>query len=103
MPPLLWGRGRWTRIFNTLYSYIIWLCLGATGSGKERAVGSDSRRSLTGRVVVVTGASRGIGRDIAVRVAADGARVALLAKTETPHPKIAGTLGETARAVEEAG
>src|SRR5262249_23285849 len=43
------------------------------------------------------------GRDIAVRVAADGARVALLAKTEVPHPKIAGTLGETAQAVEEAG
>ena len=64
---------------------------------------SDDRRTLTDRIVVISGASRGIGRDIAVRVAADGARVALLAKTETPHPKIAGTLGETARAVEDAG
>jgi citronellol/citronellal dehydrogenase len=60
-------------------------------------------RSLRGRVVVVTGASRGIGAAIAVRAAADGATVALLAKTETPHPKIAGTLGETADAVERAG
>jgi citronellol/citronellal dehydrogenase len=61
------------------------------------------RRNLRDRVVVVTGASRGIGRDIAVRVAVDGACVALLAKTEVPNPKIAGTLGETAAAVEEAG
>lgn len=60
-------------------------------------------RSLKDRVVVVTGASRGIGREIAVRAAADGARVALLAKTETPNPKIPGTLTETADAVREAG
>jgi len=60
-------------------------------------------RTLKDRVVVVTGASRGIGRDIAVRAAADGASVVLLAKTDTPNPKIAGTLGETAEAVQEAG
>jgi citronellol/citronellal dehydrogenase len=52
---------------------------------------------------VVTGASRGIGAAIAVRAAADGAAVALLAKTETPNPKIAGTLAETAKAVQRAG
>ncbi|EUA23491.1 short chain dehydrogenase family protein [Mycobacterium xenopi 4042] len=60
-------------------------------------------RSLKDRVVVVTGASRGIGREIAVRVAADGARVALIAKTDAPHPKITGTLAETAEAVRAAG
>jgi citronellol/citronellal dehydrogenase len=60
-------------------------------------------RSLRDCVVVVTGASRGIGREIAVRAAADGARVGLLAKTETPNPKIPGTLGETADAVHVAG
>jgi citronellol/citronellal dehydrogenase len=54
-------------------------------------------------VVVVTGASRGIGAAIAVRAAEDGAAVALLAKTETPNPKIAGTLAETADAVQRAG
>jgi citronellol/citronellal dehydrogenase len=55
------------------------------------------------RVVVVTGASRGIGAAIAVRAAEDGAAVAVLAKTDTPNPKIAGTLAETADAVLRAG
>jgi NAD(P)-dependent dehydrogenase (short-subunit alcohol dehydrogenase family) len=58
---------------------------------------------LKDRVVVVTGASRGIGAAVAVRAAADGAAVALLAKTQTPNPKIAGTLAEVADAVEQAG
>jgi citronellol/citronellal dehydrogenase len=66
-------------------------------------VSSPDPRTLKDRVVVVTGASRGIGAAIAVRAAEDGAAVALLAKTDTPNPKIAGTLGETATAVERAG
>jgi citronellol/citronellal dehydrogenase len=60
-------------------------------------------RTLADRVVLVTGASRGIGREIAVRAATDGAMVALLAKTDTPNPKIPGTLAETADAVRAAG
>jgi citronellol/citronellal dehydrogenase len=66
-------------------------------------VGFPDPRTLRDRVIVVTGASRGIGRNIAVRAAADGALVALLAKTGTPNPRIAGTLGETADAVRAAG
>ena len=66
-------------------------------------MGNPNRRPLADRVVVVTGASRGIGAAIAVREAADGAAVALLAKTDAPNPKIAGTLTETADAVERAG
>ena len=66
-------------------------------------MGSPALRTLRDRVIVVTGASRGIGRDIAVRAAADGAAVVLLAKTDTPNPKIAGTLSETADAVRAAG
>jgi len=59
--------------------------------------------SLQGKVVVVTGGSRGIGLAIAKRAAADGARVALLAKTTEPHPKLPGTLFTAAAEVEEAG
>jgi NAD(P)-dependent dehydrogenase (short-subunit alcohol dehydrogenase family) len=62
-------------------------------------VSNHNRRTLKDRVVVVTGASRGIGAAIAVRAGQDGAAVALLAKTDTPNPKIAGTLIETAALV----
>jgi citronellol/citronellal dehydrogenase len=66
-------------------------------------VGNPDPRTLKRSVVVVTGASRGIGAAVALRAAADGAAVALLAKTQTPNPKIAGTLAEVAEAVERAG
>lgn len=58
---------------------------------------------LKGRTVVITGASRGIGRAIAIRAARDGANVAILAKSAEPHPRLPGTIGTTAREVEEAG
>ena len=50
---------------------------------------------LEGKTLLVTGASRGIGLAIARRAARDGANVALLAKTQEPHPKLEGTI-ETA-------
>jgi citronellol/citronellal dehydrogenase len=48
--------------------------------------------SLKDRVLFITGASRGIGKAIAMRAAQDGARVAVVAKTAEPHPKLTGTV-----------
>lgn len=59
--------------------------------------------SLAGKTVFVTGATRGIGRAIALRAARDGANVAVLGKTDRPHPKLKGTVHDTVRDVEAAG
>ncbi|RMF71042.1 MAG: NAD(P)-dependent oxidoreductase [Acidobacteria bacterium] len=59
--------------------------------------------TLSGRVVFITGASRGIGRAIALRCARDGARVVLAAKSDRPHPKLPGTIHTVAEEVREAG
>ncbi|MGE0442640.1 MAG: SDR family oxidoreductase [Gemmatimonadales bacterium] len=58
---------------------------------------------LAGRTLFVTGASRGIGLAIAVRAARDGANVAIVAKTDTPHPRLPGTVHTACEAVEAAG
>jgi citronellol/citronellal dehydrogenase len=59
--------------------------------------------SLKGRTVFITGASRGIGRAIALRAARDGANVVIAAKSAEPHPKLAGTIFSVAAEVEAAG
>ncbi|CAL8318202.1 unnamed protein product [Lota lota] len=59
--------------------------------------------SLAGRTLFVTGASRGIGRAIALKAARDGANVVVAAKTAEAHPKLPGTIYTAAREIEEAG
>jgi citronellol/citronellal dehydrogenase len=59
--------------------------------------------SLQGKTLFITGASRGIGLAIAIRAARDGANVAVIAKTESPHPKLPGTIHSAAEAIEHAG
>ncbi len=59
--------------------------------------------TLAGRTLFITGGSRGIGRAIALRAAADGANVALAAKTGEPHPTLPGTVFSVAAEVEAAG
>jgi len=62
-----------------------------------------AQNSLAGKTLFISGASRGIGLAIAKRVAADGANVALVAKTAEPHPKLPGTVYTAAKEIEEAG
>ncbi|GAA4783746.1 SDR family oxidoreductase [Microbacterium gilvum] len=59
--------------------------------------------SLAGRTILMSGGSRGIGLAIALRAARDGANIALLAKTDTPHPVLEGTIHTAAEAIREAG
>ena len=59
--------------------------------------------SLRDKTLFITGASRGIGREIALRAARDGANVVIAAKSEQPHPKLAGTIHSVAAEVEAAG
>ncbi|MGJ4854750.1 SDR family oxidoreductase [Labrys sp. La1] len=59
--------------------------------------------SLANKTLFITGASRGIGLAIALRAARDGANIAIAAKTETPHPKLEGTIYTAAEAIEKAG
>ena len=56
-----------------------------------------------GRTALVTGASRGIGAALAAELARQGADVAVTARTLERHPTLAGSLNETAAAIEAAG
>jgi citronellol/citronellal dehydrogenase len=59
--------------------------------------------TLSGRTILMSGGSRGIGLAIAKRAAGDGANVALLAKTAEPHPRLEGTIHTAAAEIENAG
>ena len=59
--------------------------------------------SLKGKTLFITGGSRGIGLAIALKAAADGANIAIAAKTVEPHPKLAGTIHTAAAEIEKAG
>jgi citronellol/citronellal dehydrogenase len=59
--------------------------------------------SLKGKTIFMSGGSRGIGLAMAKKCAADGANVAIAAKTAEPHPKLEGTIYTAAKEIEEAG
>src|SRR5436309_13749513 len=58
---------------------------------------------LKGKTLFITGASRGIGKAIALRAARDGANIVIAAKTAAPHPKLPGTIYTAAAEMEAAG
>ncbi len=60
-------------------------------------------RSLAGKTLLITGATRGIGLAIALRAARDGANIAVLGKTTEPHPVLPGTVQSAVEAIEAAG
>jgi citronellol/citronellal dehydrogenase len=50
-----------------------------------------SMNNLSGKTLFITGASRGIGRAIALRAARDGANIAIASKSDVANPKLPGT------------
>lgn len=60
-------------------------------------------QNLKDKVIFITGASRGIGREIALKCAKDGAKIVIAAKTDQPHPTLEGTIHTVAEEVEALG
>ncbi len=58
---------------------------------------------FSGKTVFITGASRGIGKEIGLRLAREGANIVIAAKTAEPHPRLEGTIFTAADEIEEAG
>lgn len=59
--------------------------------------------TFQGKTVFITGASRGIGKAIGLKLAAEGANIVIAAKTAEPHPKLEGTIFTAAEEMEKAG
>lgn len=59
--------------------------------------------TLKGKVLFITGSSRGIGKAIAMRAAQDGAKIGVIGKTDTPNPKLPGTVHSTVKEIQDVG
>jgi citronellol/citronellal dehydrogenase len=64
---------------------------------------SMSKTTLSNKTVFISGASRGIGKAIGLRLAKEGANIIVTGKTDEPHPKLQGTIHTAAKEMEEAG
>lgn len=63
----------------------------------------ENMQRLKNKVIFISGASRGIGREIALKCARDGAKIAIAAKTAEKHPKLEGTIYSVAEEIVAAG
>lgn len=63
----------------------------------------ENTGKLSGKTAFISGASRGIGKAIAIKLAKDGANIIVAAKTAKPHPKLPGTIYTACKEIEEAG
>jgi citronellol/citronellal dehydrogenase len=75
---------------------------GSTDRKNQKAEGTKMR-SLKGKTIFISGASRGIGLAIALKAAREGANIIVAAKTTAPHPKLPGTIYTAADEIERAG
>jgi citronellol/citronellal dehydrogenase len=64
---------------------------------------ASDRFNLNGKTIFITGASRGIGKAIAIRLAREGANIIIAAKSTTENPKLGGTIFSAAEEIEAAG
>ncbi len=76
---------------------------GVTRDSIRGEITPPSRTALRDKVLLITGASRGIGLAIARSAAREGARIAVVAKTQEPHPRLPGTIFSAAKEIEAAG
>jgi citronellol/citronellal dehydrogenase len=81
-----------------------WRCSASSLQTNRRKVTlSEKDKELKGKTLFITGASRGIGLEIAKRAALDGANIVIAAKSESGNAKLPGTIYTAAKEVEEAG
>ncbi|SVE42976.1 uncharacterized protein METZ01_LOCUS495830, partial [marine metagenome] len=64
---------------------------------------SEEKQNLDGRVAIITGATRGVGKACALALAKKGCNIVLAGRTVDPHPKLEGTLSSVAAEVEALG
>ncbi|MDZ4728358.1 MAG: NAD(P)-dependent oxidoreductase [Xanthomonadales bacterium] len=64
---------------------------------------STGSNNLSGKTLFITGASRGIGKAIALRAARDGANIVVASKTDQPHPRLEGTIHTAVAEINAAG
>ena len=65
--------------------------------------GVDILSNFENKTIFITGATRGIGKAIALKFAEEGANIVIAAKTVKPHPKLPGTIFDAAEEIESAG